>query len=179
MNMTSRNLSAAATDLIESYGNTAKNIINAYRVGGERVIGFMDQRWEDALAKSSAKLAPTVRDNALSAQRKLSGFYAHGIVLSTDSADALVSKAVELAGKGVQQAAANASHFEKETGVTALNTIALAAVPAVDAVNKLASSIEHQSSRLVNKLSGKSAAVKVAAVKRVTPFKKARSRKAA
>ncbi|MCY7307378.1 MAG: hypothetical protein LH632_14770 [Rhodoferax sp.] len=177
--MPNRNLAAATTDLIESYGNTAKNVINAYRVGGERVIGFMDQRWERALEKNSSRLSAEVRGNALSAQKTLSGYYARGINLTTNGADALVGKAVELAAKGVQQAAANASQFEKKTGLTTLQNVAAAAVPAVDAVQKIASSIEQRSGRLVNRIAGRKAAVKVAAAKRVTPFKRARARKSA
>jgi len=177
--MPNRNLAAATTDLIESYGNTAKNVINAYRVGGERVIGFMDHRWERALEKTRSRLSAEVRVNALSAQKTLSGYYARGISLTTNGADALVSKAVELAAKGVQQVAANASQFEKKTGLTTLQTVAVAAVPAVDAVQKFASSIEQRSGRLVNQIAGRKAAVKVAAVKRVTPFKRARARKPA
>lgn len=177
--MPNRNLAAATTDLIESCGNTAKNVINAYRVGGERVIGFMDQRWERALEKTRSRLSAEVRVNALSAQKTLSGYYARGISLTTNGADALVSKAVELAAKGVQQVAANASQFEKKTGLTTLQTVAVAAVPAVDAVQKFASSIKQRSGRLVNQIAGRKAAVKVAAVKRVTPFKRARARKPA
>jgi len=177
--MPNRNLAAATTDLIESYGNTAKNVIKAYRVGGERVIGFMDQRWERALEKTRSRLSAEVRVNALSAQKTLSGYYARGISLTTNGADALVSKAVELAAKGVQQVAANASQLEKKTGLTTLQTVAVAAVPAVDAVQKIASSIEQRSGRLVNQIAGRKAAVKVAAVKRVTPFKRARVRKPA
>ena len=177
--MNSRNLSTVTTELITSYGNTAKNVINAYRVGGERVIGFMDQRWENALKKSAAKLESEVRGNASSAQKKLSSYYSKGILLTTDGADMVVNKVVGLAGKGVHQVAANASQFQKSTGITALNTLAQVTVPAAEAVSKLASKIEQQSGVLVNKLSGKDAAVKVATVKRVTPFKKARARKAA
>ena len=36
--MSAKNLSTVANDLIESYGNTAKNVINAYRTGGERMV---------------------------------------------------------------------------------------------------------------------------------------------
>lgn len=177
--MTTRNLSAATSDLIETYGNTAKNVINAYRVGGERVIGFMDQRWERALDKTGSKLSAEVRGNALSAQKKISSYYAQGISMTSAGADAVVSKAVQLAAKGVQQAAANASQFEKRTGAKALHNMAQAVVPAVDAAQKVASAIEQQSSRLANRIAGKTAQVKVAAVKRATPFKKARARKAA
>jgi hypothetical protein len=42
--VSNKSLSSVATAVIESYGNTAINMINAYRVGGERVIGFVDQR---------------------------------------------------------------------------------------------------------------------------------------
>ncbi len=177
--MTTRTLSTATTQLIESYGNTAKNVINAYRVGNERVIGFMDQRWESALQKNGKKLSAEVRGNALSAQKKISAYYTQGVTLASDGADTLVNKAVELAGKGIHQAAANASQFEKKTGVKALHTLAVAAVPAVNAVNKLATTLEKQSSLLADKLAGKKATVTVAAVKRVTPFRKARARKAA
>ncbi len=177
--MTSKNLAGLTTDLIESYGNTAKNVINAYRAGNERVIGLIDQRWESALGKSATKLSADVRDNALSAQKRLSAFYVKGIGVTADSADSVVDKVVELAAKGAQQIAANAGTFEKNTKVKALHTLAVAAVPAVEAVARLAGKIEQQSGRLANRLAGQQAVVTVAAVKRVTPFKKARTRKAA
>ena len=115
--MTARTLSSATNQLIETYGNTAKNVINAYRIGNERVVGFMDQRWESALSRTGRKLTAEVRGNALSAQKKLSAYYTQGYTLATDSADVLVNKAVALAGKGIHQVAANAGQFEKKTGV--------------------------------------------------------------
>jgi hypothetical protein len=172
-------LATVTTELIASYGNTAKNVINAYRVGNERVVGFMDQRWENAVKQTGKRLSVEARDNALAAQKKLSGYYIKGITLTSDSADMAVNKAVELAGKGVQQVAANAARFQKSTGVTTLNKLAVVAVPAAQAVSKVAGKIEQQSDQLVNTVAGKTAKVKVASVKRVTPFKKARAAKAA
>ena len=172
-------LATVTTELIVSYGNTAKNVINAYRVGNERVVGFMDQRWENAVKQTGKRLSVETRDNALAAQKKLSGYYIKGITLTSDSADSAVNKAVELAGKGVQQVAANAARFQKSTGVTTLNKLAVVAVPAAQAVSKVAVKIEQQSDQLVNTVAGKTTKVKVASVKRVTPFKKARAAKAA
>ena len=177
--MTTRTLSGATTDLVQTYGNTARNVINAYRVGNERVIGFMDQRWASALSGTGSKLSAETRSNALRAQKKLSAYYTQGYTLATDGADLLVGKAVALAGKGIDRAAANAGLFEKKTGVKALHSLALAAAPAVVVANKLASALEKQSGLMANKLAGRQAVVKIAAVKRVTPFRKARSRKAA
>ena len=81
--MSTKNLATVTTELIECYGNTARNVVSAYRVGGERVIGLMDRRWEQALEKTGSRLKPEVRGNALSAQRKLSGYYARGINLTS------------------------------------------------------------------------------------------------
>lgn len=174
----SANLSGVTNDLIESYGNTARNVINAYRLGNERAAGFMAQRWEDALAKTGKRLTAETRSNALSAQKKLNGYYIKGVTLSSNGADTAVAKAVELASKGVQQVAANAAQFEKATGFTALQKLAVAAVPAAQAVSKVAVKIEAKSGQLVNSVSGIQPQAK-AAIKRTSAFKKARAAKAA
>ncbi len=175
--MTNSSLASVTTDLIESYGNTAKNVINACRVGNERVAGFMDQRWESAVMASGKRLTAEVRSNALAAQKKISGYYIRGIEIGTQGADTAVSRTVEIAAKGVQQMAANAARFEKSTGVTALNKLAVAAVPAAQAVSKVATRIEKKSDALLSTVSGKKTAAKAAVAKRVRAFRKARAAK--
>ena len=167
--MSNKNLSTVTTDLIECYGNTAKNMIQAYRMGNQRVARFVDQRWEKALQESASQLRTGVRKNALAAQKAVSGIYIKGITMTSDRADVVVDKAVELAGKGVQQVASNASAFEKRTGVATLNTLAKASLPAVALVSGLAGKLEQGSSSLANTVAGTAARVKVAKVKRVTP----------
>ena len=176
--MTAKNLATVTNELIESYGNTAKNVINAYRVGNERAVAYVDQRWAEAVEKTGARLSAEVRGNAVAAQQKFSSMYARGVALTSDSADIAVNKAVELAGKGVEQVAANASQFEKATGVK-LHSLAVVAVPAAQAVNKVAAKIEAQSGVLAHRIAGKTAKVKVAAVKRSVAKRAVRARKAA
>ncbi len=171
--MRASNLSTVTTELIESYGNTAKNVIHAYRMGNQRVARFVDQRWETAIQQTAPRLTAQTRENALNAQKTISGIYLKGVVATSDGAYLVVNKVVELAGKGVQQVATNANRFEKRTGVTTLNRLAKVAVPAVAAVGGLADKLERSSSQLANTVAGKKATVKVAAVKRVTPRKKA------
>jgi len=91
----------------------------------------------------------------------------------------VVNKAVELAGKSVVQVAANAGRFEKSTGVTTLSALATAAVPAAQAVIKVAAKIEAQSGVLASKIAGKSVKAKVATAKRAVAKKVVRTRKAA
>lgn len=175
--MTTKSLSSVTNELIVSYGNTARNMINAYRVGNERAVSFMDQRWASAVEK--ARISDEVRGNALAAQQKFSGLYAKGIALTSDSADSVVGKAMGLAEKGVEQVATGVERFEKATGMTTLNTLAVAAVPAAEAVTKVAARLEAQSGEWVNRIAGSQAHVRVAKVKRTVARKASRARKAA
>ena len=181
--MANQKLATVTNELIESYGNTAKNVINAYRVGNERAAVFMDQSFVAALDKAGSRLSAKARSNAVSAEQKLTAYYVKGVEVTSANADLVVNKAVELAGKGVEQVAANAGRFEKSTGVTTLSALATAAVPAAQAVTKVAAKIEAKSSELATKLAGKpvraKAAKAAATVKAVAKKAATRTRKAA
>jgi hypothetical protein len=176
--MANQKLATVTNELIESYGNTAKNVIHAYRVGNERAVVFMDQTFVSALAKTGTRLSAKARSNAVAAEKKLTAYYTKTVEVTSDNANLVVSKAVELAEKSVVQVSANAGRFEKSTGVTTLSALATAAVPAAKAVTKVAAKIEAKSGALVTKIAGKSvkakAKTKVAAVKRAVaaPAKK-------
>ena len=171
--MSTKALSNVTTDLINSYGNTAKNVINAYRAGGERVADFFEQRWERALEQSRSQLVPEVRNNAKHAQKILGSYYVKGLAFTTNGADTVVDQLVSFAGQGVQQVAANANSFEEKTGV-ALDRFTVAVAPVTTVVTKLASQIELKSGELADKIAGTATTAK-----RVSPFKKARAQKAA
>lgn len=180
--MANQKLATVTNELIESYGNTAKNVINAYRVGNGRAAVFMDERFVVALDKAGSRLSAKTRKSALSAEQKLTAYYVKGVEVTSDNANLVVNKAVELVGKGVMQVSANAGRFEKSTGVTTLSSLATAAVPAAKAVTKVAAKIEAKSSKLASQLAGKPVrakaskvvkAVKAAPAKAATVAKKA------
>ena len=169
--MTSKKLATVTTELITSYGNTARNVIQACRVGNARITRYVDQRWASAVTKVGTQLSTEIRNNALAAQQKVSGYYSRSISLTTDSADVAVNKAVEYAGLGVSQVAANANRFEQATGVKALHVLAAAAVPAAVAVSGVASRIEAKSDQLVRSMAGTKPQAKRPAAKRVSASK--------
>lgn len=175
--MSAKNLSTVAADLIESYGNTAKNVIDAYRAGGERAVSVLEQRWNAALKESRSQLTAEVAKNASAAQLAFSVYYSKGLTQATNGAQQVVSQIVKLAGAGVERVAANASAFEEKTGVTTLNTLAQASVPGVTALSKLATQIEQKSADLASKIAGNDVAT--ATVKRTTAFGQRRTAKAA
>ena len=164
--MAKQNLATVTNEIIESYGNTAKNVITACRVGNKRAVSYVDQSWATAVKKTAPRLNADVRGNAIATQKKITAFYAKGIATTTANADLAVNKAVELAGKGVVQVAANASRFEKSTGVTALSTLAVATLPAAQVVVKAAAKLEVQSGVLAKKIAGSPVKAKATAAKR-------------
>ena len=177
--MSTKNLTAVTNELIESYGNTAKNVINAYRVGNERAVDFVSKGFATAVEKAGSNLSVELQDKAVSAQKSIASFYTKGVEVTSEGADSAVNKVVELAVKSLEQVAANTARLEKALGANALNALVDAALPAAEAVNKVAAKLEAKSGDLVNNIAGSKAKVKVATVKRAVAKKAAAVRKAA
>ncbi len=175
--MSSPALSNATHEVIAAYGNTAKNLINAYRASGERALGFVDQQWERAFAAAAPKLPAEVQSNARHARDVATSYYSRGLVWSSDGATDVVGQLVKFAGKGVEQVAANASLFEVRTGSQALSKLSQATAPAAAVVIKLVTQIENKSAQLVEFVAGEKSAQTV--VPKASAFRKARARKTA
>ena len=169
--MTAKNLSTVTNELIASYGNTAKNVIQAYRVGNARIASYVDRRWANAVERAGSQLSAEIRTNAVAAEKKVSAYYTKSVDLGTDGAELAVNKVLGLAGRGVEQVAANASRFEKATGFTALNTIASVAVPAAVVVSGVAFKVEAKSDQLVRSIAGAKPRAKRAVTKRAVASK--------
>ena len=175
--MTAKNFSTVATDVIESYGNTAKNVIDAYQAGGERVVTSLEQRWNSALKQSRSQLSSEVAKNAANAQAVFSSFYVKGLMQTAKGAQMAVNQLVKLAEASVERAAANASAFEVKTGMTTLTTLAETAKPGAVLLSQLAAKVEQKSAALADRLLPSSVAT--ATVKRTSAFAQRRAAKAA
>jgi hypothetical protein len=175
--MTAKNLATVATDLIECYGNTAKNMIDAYRAGGEHVVTVLEKRWSAAFKESRSQLTKDVAKNASAAQLAFSVYYTKGLTQTTKGAQVMVSQLVKLAEAGVERAAANASLFEEKTGLGTLNTIAEATKPGAVVLSQFAARLEEKSAALASKMAGNDVAT--ATVKRTSAFAQRRAAKAA
>ncbi len=152
--MSAQQLSHVANDVIISYGNTVKNVINAYRAGGERVAGLVEQRWDHAFAQSRAQLSAETAKNATAAKAIVGGYYTRGLSVATDSANEVVAQMVKLANTGVERAANGAELLQAKTGIHAIDTVAQATLPGAVALSTLASTIEQKSAVLARKIKG-------------------------
>lgn len=165
--MSKKNLSSVATDVIATYGITATNVINTYRYGGERIAGFVDQRFADAVNRGGAALRKELRSNLIGSQQRVTGFYVKGVNFGTDRAQNVVGVAVDLATKGVSLMAANADRLDRASKLNALATLNRVAMPAADLVVKVADRIEDGSSELVKRVSGKPMPAKALATRKL------------
>jgi hypothetical protein len=161
--MSQKSLSSVATEVIATYGITATNVINTYRFGGERVAGFVDQRFAAVVHRGAAALREDLRSNLIGSQQRVSCYYVKGVHFGTDQAQSVVGVAVDLATKGVSLLAANAERIDRATNLNALARLNRVAMPAADLVVKVAGRIEEGSSELVKRVSGKAMPAKALA----------------
>jgi hypothetical protein len=165
--MSKKSLSSVATDVIATYGITATNVINSYRFGGERVAGFVDQRFAAVVNRGGSALRKDLRSNLIGSQQRVSGYCVKGVHFGTDQAENVVGVAVDLATKGVSLVAANAERIDRATNMNALARLNRVAMPAADLVVKVADRIEEGSSELVKRVSGKAMPAKALATRKL------------
>lgn len=170
--MSTKNLSSAATQVIQAYGITATNVINTTRFGGERVIGFVDQRFASVLNGSGSALGKGTRSSLIDNQQRVSGYYVKGLRLGTDRAQSAVGVAVDLATKGVSLVASNAKRIERSANINALDTINRVAMPAATLLVNVAERLEEGSGELVKRVAGKAMPVKAVATRKLNAAKR-------
>jgi len=173
--MSKKNLSTVATDVIDAYGITATNVINATRYGGERLIGFVDTRIASAVKRGESVYGKGIRSNLIDSQKRVSGYSVKGLHLGTEGAQRAVGVTVDLATQGVGFFAANAGRFDRAANLNALETLNRVAMPAAQLVSKMADRLEEGSTELVKRVAGKPLAAKAVATRKLS----ATTRKAA
>ena len=170
--MSTKNLSTVAAKVIETYGITATNVINTYRYGGERVIGFFDQRFESAVNRGASALGKSTRSSLLGSQQRVSGLYVKGLHFGTDRAQSAVGVAVDLATKGVGIVASNAKRIDRSANLNALDTLNRVAMPAATLLSNVAERLEEGSTELVKRVAGKAMPVKAVATRKLNASKR-------
>ena len=172
--MSQKSLSSVATGVIATYGITATNVINTYRFGGERVAGFVNQRFTAVVNRGGAVLRKDLRSNLIDSQLRVSNYYVKGVHFGTDQAESVVGVAVDLVTKGVNVLALNVERIDRATNLNALARLNSVVMPAAYLVVKIAARVEENSSALVRRVSGKAMPAKaLATIKLKTATSKA------
>lgn len=176
--MTTQTLSTVTAKVIKSYGHITLNVIHAYRAGGQRMLGFVDQRWASAVQANAVRLNKDLRKRLIGTQQRLSGYVVAGLKTGSQRAEGVVQTAVDFAAQGVKRIAANAERFDQASNLGAVALVNRVALPAASAASQVVGRIEQGSKQLAERVAGKPVArksVRKTAAKR----KPAATRKAA
>src|SRR3982751_5075532 len=159
MTMTAKNLSTVATDIVETYGKTAINAIATYRVGTERLIDFVDHRVAAPAVGGASRLGNELRTNVIDARQRLRSLYLQGVATSATRANELVTTAVRVASKGIEQFSAYAGRVGATPMRSPIEILARAALPVANRFSDLADRVENGSDRLVRRVADGSTVV--------------------
>ena len=170
--MSTKNLSTVAAQVIEASGMAATNVINSYRFGGERVIGYFDERFASAVTRGASSLGKSTRSTLIDNQQRVSGLYVKGLRLSTDRAQSAVGVAVDLATKGVSLVATNAKRLESRVNLNALDKLTRVAMPAATLLSSVAERLEEGTTELVKRVAGKTMPAKAVATRKLNAAKR-------
>lgn len=165
--MNAKKLSTVTCQAINAYGNTANNVIHAYRAGGKRIVGMIDTRWNTAFKQSRSQLGSGVAKNATAVHQLLQKYTLKGLTVTSGSAQEVVNQVVKLADASVMTVANTVDRFEDKTGVHLLSTVAKAALIGAVPLSNLADQLEQKSATLAGKIAGDN--VITAVVKRSRP----------
>ena len=170
--MSNKNLSTVATEVIEASGMAATNVINSYRFGGERVAGYLDERFASAVTRGAASLGRSTRSSLIDNQQRMSGFYVKGLRLGTDRAQTAVGVAVDLATKGVSLVATNAKRLDSRVNLNALDKLTRVAMPAATLLSSVAERLEEGTTELVKRVAGEAMPAKALATRKLNAAKR-------
>ena len=98
----------------------AANAIDTYRFGGERLAGFVDQRFAAVVSRGAATLRQDIRANLIGSQQRVSGYYFKGVNCGTNRAENVVGVVVDQATHGESLVAANAVCIDRAANLNAL-----------------------------------------------------------
>ena len=175
--MSAKNIYAVTADLIESYGNTVKNVIDALRAGGQQTVVMLDQRWSRTLLAPNTPIPAQMTQTLSATQQTLNLCITQSLDQSSKGAHEMVSQLVNLATQGVDRLAANASSFDEKTGLPGLRLLSQVSLPAASLMVTLASHIEQKSANMASKYAHDD--VSTTTIKRTTAFgRKSRTKSA-
>lgn len=158
--MTTPTLSTVTAKVIKSYGHITLNVIHAYRAGGQRMLGFVDQRWASAVQANAVRLNKDLRKRLIGTQQRLSGYVVAGLNTGSQRAEGVVQSAVDFAAQGVKRIAVNAERFDQASNLGAVALVNRVALPAASAASEVVGRIEQGSKQLVARVAGKPVARK-------------------
>ncbi len=182
-------LNTVAIDVVGQYGLAGKHVVNAYRLGTQRVVAQLNERYTSMLESPSLPMvSESIRASMLSAHQQLSGFFVGGVNRATEQADLAIDRITDGTTQGIKRLGGMGERLESVVGTPVVDTMTKINMPAAQLSLQIAGQVVEGTKRLVERVAlveeavsatVDAAAENAATVVAATSEAKARSKRAA
>jgi hypothetical protein len=174
--MTNPSMTAVAKHVVGQYNEAGRQLVRAYRVGTERAVGAVNERFASAVnARSLPLVTESVKDSLIDAQQQVAGAVSFGLGLGANGADIAIEQVARRVSNGIDRLAHTTERVQTAFGISSLEKVGVLALPVAYVSLELASAVANGSKRLSDRVAGAEEAV-VAAKTAKTARKPARKR---
>lgn len=153
--MSNPTLNAVAIDVVGHYAVTSKNLVQAYRLGTQRVVSTLNTGYTNVLQSNSmSKVDDSIRGSLLAAHEQFMGFFVNGVAKATEQADLAIDRAASASHEGLKRLAGFGDRVKTVVGAPAVDTMTKLNMPAAQMSLQLAGAVSEGSKRLVERVAG-------------------------
>ena len=139
--MTTQTLSRVTLQTLENYRTAATQGVEAYRLGGKRLIGAVNGALESRVYPRTAKIAPRATKRMNEVRGNVSEFVVKGIEQSAHGTERAIEKGSSTAAAQVKKLAKFASGIDNEIVANGLHTVAQMTMPGAKVALLLSSKV--------------------------------------
>ena len=173
--MSNPSMTAVAKHVVGQYNLAGKQLVRAYRVGTERAVGAVNERFASAInARTLPLVTETVKGSLIDAQQQVAGAVSFGLGLGANGADIAIDQVARRVNNGIDRLADTTSRVQTVFGIPSLEKVGVLALPVAYVSLELASVVAQGSKRLSDRVAGAEEVVAAPA-----PAKKAARKRAA
>ncbi len=144
---------AVAIDVVGQYGLAGKHLVNAYRLGTQRIVAQVNDRYTSMIASPSLPMVDeSIRSSILSAHQQLTGFFVGGVVRATEQADLAIDKITDGTTEGIKRLGGVGERFEAMVGAPVVDTMTKINMPAAQLSLQIAGQVVEGTKRLVERV---------------------------
>ncbi len=181
--MSQATLNAVAIDVVGQYGLAGKHLVNAYRLGTQRVVAQVNERYSSMIESPALPMVDaSLRSSILAAHQQLTGFFVGGVVRATEQADLAIDRMTDSTAQGIKRLGGVGERLEAMVGQPVVETMTKVNMPAAKLSLQIAGQVVEGTKRLVERVAVVEAAVEEAVAETVaaaTSDAKTRAKRAA
>lgn len=153
--MSTQTLTSVAINVVGQYNQAGKQLVRAYRVGAERAVGAVNERFA---AVVNARQLPLVNDNVkaslIVAQQQITGVVANGLNAGANGADSTVDQLARGVKGGIERVSETGTKIESVFNTSVFDTVGVFALPVAYVSLEIGNLVAQGAKRLTERVAG-------------------------